>query len=162
MEIIDRRWAHWLTNVQSCNCPFSEALQGCHRDGWALEDTWMRDPQLYTFCSSGSDCAERGWRFPFCWSSNKAHNWVPAVLSWKEEDYVVLLSQKSWVLSLFTSIYIENWRMCYSAFQVWMFISEGLLQAFDNLCELLKLCICLNSIILVSIHHWFPNTEPLD
>lgn len=47
-------------------------------------------------------------------------------------------------------------------FQVWMFISEGLLQAFDNLCELLKLCICLNSIILVSIHHWFPSTEPLD
>lgn len=55
------------------------------------------------------------WRFPFCCSSNKAHSWVPAVLSWKEEAYVLLLSEEMSAKSIHFNLYWKL-KMCYGAF----------------------------------------------
>lgn len=129
MEIIDSKCAHWLTNVHSLVCVSffwsNYRLITLYSNVTEKGRLW-RTPEWATSCRCYGCIPSEAlavtvlnvdWRVPFCCSSNKAHSWVPAVLSWIEVAYVLLLSsQKSWVLSLFTSIYIASWRMCYSAF----------------------------------------------
>lgn len=155
-------WKLWTVNVptgsQMCSSFSLKHLRGVTEEGrlWRTPE-WEK--QLCPFSSSGSDYGESGLELSFLllkWQSSQLGS---SYAELKRRGLCALAHSQE--LSLVTWIYTESWRMCYSAF-------SGLNVYFRRfitgiwLSLALKLCICLNSIILVSTHHWFLNTETLN